>query len=584
MLWCKATFNQHFSEHECRLFPTQQQLFDFLDEHTCRGSEKGTSWLPFSIEFPSERDVARKLSWHSSRSGGLFSKPPTSGDQAAAEKGAGPVKREDFSLVYGETTLSPQTRFFLAATQDGLQEILHTVEPRQRHLYELIRFGSRCHLYFDVERVPDCVALHDEVNLCDDVVEIEPTIVATVAGRAGRRIYRATPKAYSELVGCLPSIPGDVCRLDCPVQADNTQTSFVLLRELQRFIAESYPQWLSVDTCERPQMASLPCLPTPARPSPPTVFFDEVLVMASVSVDSARPDPAKFSQHYVLKRKGACFSDTLSMGHFVRQFVSFLSEKAACDREVHAALFYHGEPIAVNALPTISEDQPSPAVPFLKRLCVIDTAVYSKNRMMRCLGSCKLGKLNVLVPHQRYLHGSEVGVDAGELWTTFCDSLISVQGDTTPLHVPLADVPPSEPVGYTGQRQSSRSYHVDADSRVRETSRGQEERVLEVVYSEVSGCACRVRFSRQLSPRFSVFQVEGTRYCLNVHREHKSNNVYLVVDHENGSWHQKCFDPDCGRFRSGSFPLSLPKGSGSDRGNACEVTSAGRADPEGVHL
>ena len=47
-----------------------------------------------------------------------------------------------------------------------------------------------------------------------------------------------------------------------------------------------------------------------------------------------------------------------------------------------------------------------------------------------------------------------------------------------------------------------------------------------------------------------VFQVEGSRYCRNIKREHKSNAVYLVVSLRDGTWVQKCFDPDCSLFRS----------------------------------
>ncbi len=53
-----------------------------------------------------------------------------------------------------------------------------------------------------------------------------------------------------------------------------------------------------------------------------------------------------------------------------------------------------------------------------------------------------------------------------------------------------------------------------------------------------------------------VYNIVGNRYCHNIQREHKSNAVYYVLSLKDGSFTQRCFDPDCSNFRS--LPMHLP--------------------------
>ena len=40
------------------------------------------------------------------------------------------------------------------------------------------------------------------------------------------------------------------------------------------------------------------------------------------------------------------------------------------------------------------------------------------------------------------------------------------------------------------------------------------------------------------------------RYCENVKRQHKKNQVYFLVDPINKVYYQRCYDPDCKGFQS----------------------------------
>lgn len=52
-----------------------------------------------------------------------------------------------------------------------------------------------------------------------------------------------------------------------------------------------------------------------------------------------------------------------------------------------------------------------------------------------------------------------------------------------------------------------------------------------------------------------VYDIVGNRYCENIKRQHRSNNIKYIVDLVNCSYYQKCHDLDCYTFRSNPRPL-----------------------------
>lgn len=52
-----------------------------------------------------------------------------------------------------------------------------------------------------------------------------------------------------------------------------------------------------------------------------------------------------------------------------------------------------------------------------------------------------------------------------------------------------------------------------------------------------------------------VYSIVKNRYCGNVKRQHKNNNVKYIVDLNEMYWYQKCYDPDCERYRSDGTKL-----------------------------
>uniref|UniRef100_H2XVZ6 DNA-directed primase/polymerase protein n=1 Tax=Ciona intestinalis TaxID=7719 RepID=H2XVZ6_CIOIN len=55
------------------------------------------------------------------------------------------------------------------------------------------------------------------------------------------------------------------------------------------------------------------------------------------------------------------------------------------------------------------------------------------------------------------------------------------------------------------------------------------------------------------------YDITGTRFCHNIGREHRNNNIMYVVDVTGRSCHQKCYDSDCRAIGYKSPSFSLPQ-------------------------
>ena len=64
-----------------------------------------------------------------------------------------------------------------------------------------------------------------------------------------------------------------------------------------------------------------------------------------------------------------------------------------------------------------------------------------------------------------------------------------------------------------------------------------------------------VRYYNDTTPTLTLC-VSGNRFCLNVSRRHKRNNIMFVIDINNFSFTQKCHDDMCSAYQSAI--ISLP--------------------------
>ena len=501
---------------------------------------------------------------------------------------------------------SKQTRFFATMRRGDAARLTMRLPVGAVHLYEVIQEGAPCCLYLDVERdangewPPPSAAPHTSASMGG-----VPTSAAMAAGTPG-----AVPAGWAGVAG-LGDIEWDglqgrlaracACPLGCTHRFDGTATATVLLRELQAFLASELDVTLRVGDC---------------------VVLESKATSAANDIATALADPnalppphagRKFSQHYVCHLDDAwCFANNLDAGAVIHLFVAAMRRRAQCEPAIHQVLFYHAEPSPGDTIDAPLRPTPEAleaaamrqailghddddgagggglvmatrAVPVLPLRCVIDEAVYTRNRVFRCLHSAKLGKSAGLVVHPEY------GVAPTRRLTAtrdyFFASLVGY-GDGKPLGGDggvLTPVPPERieaaavrlgvPVQSLRPRAAMLAAGLDAGGGpvFQEVTTGTYAAVERAV-AFAAAFAPDVRpwpegdSTGQHSVRIDscldrgdtlILRPQGRRYCYSRGREHKSNGVYYVVSCARGTFSQRCFDPDC-KGRAGPSRL-LPR-------------------------
>ncbi|TMW55997.1 hypothetical protein Poli38472_008645 [Pythium oligandrum] len=357
--------------------------------------------------------------------------------------------KEDITprLFCFEGTYEGKRRFWVATMQSFWQE--YTVIPfGKRHVYEIIREGVPCRLYFDLEFKID---LNPHAN------------------------------------------------------GDALTTQFISLLQLQL-----YRKYQLVINPER----------------------DIVQLESST--------PVKFSRHLtILFPNGELFVDNIHAGAFVRQFIHDLIEPRNEDSPFLVA---------------DSDDQ--------KQLFV-DVGVYTRNRMFRVLGSSKYHKTAVLRP----LNSSPSDHTLDH--TLFLRSLVCPYGSTDAAR--QASSPPRflrcedaatlkryGPASLRAPQQTMRSVesktsmypHLDAFILSLATTSGiqGEIRALHLLYPQVEDTSATSDPAASIDPPTPVkivYHMMRNRWCENIQRAHKSNNVMFVVDLITRTYCQRCHDPHC---------------------------------------
>ncbi|NWQ93541.1 PRIPO protein, partial [Burhinus bistriatus] len=165
----------------------------------------------------------------------------------------------------------------------------------------------------------------------------------------------------------------------------------------------------------------------------------------------------------------------------------------------------------------------------------VDLGVYTKNRNFRMYKSSKAGKNVILkiAEDNKFVPHCEESVALEEAY--FLSSLICNISDGMYLWSVLTD-------SMEGYQDSP---YPEIDDFVRSL----------VNKDGVQGGIRRWNyFSLE---EILVYDISGYRWCENIGRAHKSNNIMILVDLKKEVWYQKCHDPVCREknFKSQSFPL-----------------------------
>uniref|UniRef100_A0A8D2CLZ7 DNA-directed primase/polymerase protein n=1 Tax=Sciurus vulgaris TaxID=55149 RepID=A0A8D2CLZ7_SCIVU len=298
----------------------------------------------------------------------------------------------------------------------------------------------------------------------------------------------------------------------------------------------------------------------------------------------------KFSRHLIFQLRDVAFKDNVHVGNFVRKILQpafnlIASEDDDRIPEITGHESSHfaeaplkqgvslnnmfevkdmGESWALNSeeLERLgSADQSGPDLSFLvvknnmgEKHLFVDLGVYTRNRNFRLYKSSKIGKCVTLEVAEDNKFFPKQSKSISEENQYFLSSLVSNVRFSDTLRILTCD---------TSQIKRKRAECLNSTI-TSETIEGfqcspypeVDRFVLSLVNKNDIKGGIR-RWSYFFPEELLVYDISRYRWCENIGRAHKSNNIMILVDLKNEVWYQKCHDPVCKaeNFKSDCFPL-----------------------------
>ncbi|XP_065756023.1 DNA-directed primase/polymerase protein isoform X1 [Phocoena phocoena] len=298
----------------------------------------------------------------------------------------------------------------------------------------------------------------------------------------------------------------------------------------------------------------------------------------------------KFSRHLIFQLHDVAFKDNIHVGNFVRKMLEpafhlIASEDDDMTPETMGHEFSHFSETPVKQGISFSKKstdkdmeeswttnskklerlgsakQSSPDLSFLivknnvgEKHLFVDLGVYTRNRNFRLYKSSKIGKyvpLEVAEDNKFYPVQSE---NISKENQYFLSSLVSNVRFSDTLRILTCDI----------SQNKQRVENFNHTSTSVETIEGFQcspypeidQFVLLLVNKNGTKGGIR-RWNYFFPEELLVYDICKYRWCENIGRAHKSNNIMILVDLKNEVWYQKCHDPICKaeNFKSDCFPL-----------------------------
>ncbi|XP_025240426.1 DNA-directed primase/polymerase protein isoform X4 [Theropithecus gelada] len=303
-----------------------------------------------------------------------------------------------------------------------------------------------------------------------------------------------------------------------------------------------------------------------------------------LNLDSSTDE--KFSRHLIFQLHDVAFKDNIHVGNFLRKILQpaldlLGSEDDDSASETTGHRFPHfleaparqefsftekatGESWTLNSekLERLgSAEQSSPDLSFLvvknnvgEKHLFVDLGVYTRNRNFRLYKSSKIGKRVALeVPEDNaFFPVRPKGVS--DEYQYFLSSLVSNVRFSDTLRILTCDPSQNKQkgVGYFNSIGTSETIGGFQCSPYPEVDHF----VLSLVNKDGIKGGIR-RWNYFFPEELLVYDICKYRWCENIGRAHKSNNIMILVDLKNEVWYQKCHDPVCKaeNFKSDCFPL-----------------------------
>uniref|UniRef100_A0A3B4ADG7 DNA-directed primase/polymerase protein n=1 Tax=Periophthalmus magnuspinnatus TaxID=409849 RepID=A0A3B4ADG7_9GOBI len=259
-----------------------------------------------------------------------------------------------------------------------------------------------------------------------------------------------------------------------------------------------------------------------------------------LNLDSSTDD--KFSRHLIFNLPNAAFKDNIHVGMFSSIDPIMIADKISDEPKTKK---HKSEGKDLSFL--LVKKQDGEACLF------VDLGVYTKNRNFRLYKSSKVGKnaAFILADDNKFSPKHEKGVSVEQ--GIFLASLICNMSFTGQKILTFSE---ETEANKTGRIQQAPGFRKASPLSGCVSSPHQEldQFVLSLVQKDgIQGCIRRWHYFA--ADQLLVYDIANFRWCENVARFHKSNNILIIVDLREEVWYQKCHDPDCKNFRSSSYPL-----------------------------
>ncbi|XP_027783019.2 DNA-directed primase/polymerase protein isoform X1 [Marmota flaviventris] len=299
----------------------------------------------------------------------------------------------------------------------------------------------------------------------------------------------------------------------------------------------------------------------------------------------------KFSRHLIFQLHDVAFKDNVHVGNFVRKilqpaFHCIASEDDDRILEItdHESSHFSEAPLkqgsSLNKMLTVkdmgeswalnleelerlgSADKSGPDLSFLivknnmgEKHLFVDLGVYTRNRNFRLYKSSKIGKRVALEVAEDNKFFPKQSKSISEENQYFLSSLVSNVRFSDTLRILTCDAPQIK--GKQAEYLNSTITSVETIEGFQCSPYPEVDRfVLSLVNKNDIKGGIR-RWSYFFPEELLVYDISKFRWCENIGRAHKSNNIMILVDLKNEVWYQKCHDPVCKaeNFKSDYFPL-----------------------------
>ncbi|XP_007998587.3 DNA-directed primase/polymerase protein isoform X4 [Chlorocebus sabaeus] len=303
-----------------------------------------------------------------------------------------------------------------------------------------------------------------------------------------------------------------------------------------------------------------------------------------LNLDSSTDE--KFSRHLIFQLHDVAFKDNIHVGNFLRKILQpaldlLGSEDDNSASETTGHGFPHfleaparqefsftekatGESWTLNSekLERLgSAEQSSPDLSFVvvknnvgEKHLFVDLGVYTRNRNFRLYKSSKIGKRVALEVTEDNTFFPIRSKDVSDEYQYFLSSLVSNVRFSDTLRILTCDPSQNKQkgVGYFNSIGTSETIEGFQCSPYPEVDHF----VLSLVNKDGIKGGIR-RWNYFFPEELLVYDICKYRWCENIGRAHKSNNIMILVDLKNEVWYQKCHDPVCKaeNFKSDCFPL-----------------------------